>query len=105
MKNFRLLLLSLLLGFSALVSAHDARERGFIRMGMTEGEVLARVGKPDHEAWMGGRVRGRDGAAIVQGRDGDKTWTYLPHEQDPDTVTVITFRAGVVVDVERKISR
>ena len=74
-------------------------------MGMTEGEVLARVGKPDHEAWMGGRVRGRDGAAIVQGRDGDKTWTYLPHEQDPDTLTVITFRAGTVVDVERKISR
>ena len=105
MKNFRLPVLSLLLGVSALVSAHDARERGFIRMGMTEGEVLVRVGKPDHEAWTVGRVRGRDGAAIVQGRDGDKTWTYFPHEQDADTLTVITFRAGVVVDVERKISR
>ncbi|HBH37335.1 MAG TPA: hypothetical protein DDX06_03005 [Curvibacter sp.] len=105
MKNFRVLVPLLIWGLSALASAHDARERGFIRMGMTEGEVLVRVGKPDHEAWTGGRVRGRDGAAIVQGRDGDKTWTYFPHEQDPDTLTVITFRAGTVVDVERKISR
>lgn len=105
MKMFRVLVVLLLSGLSAAVGAHDARERGFIRMGMTEGEVLVRVGKPDHEAWTVGRVRGRDGAAIVQGRDGDMTWTYFPHEQDPDTLTVITFRAGVVVDVERKITR
>jgi hypothetical protein len=105
MKIIRALVLPLLLGVSAVVFAQDARERGFIRMGMTEGEVLVRVGKPDHEAWTVGRVRGRDGAAIIQGRDGDKTWTYFPHEQDPDTLTVITFRAGTVVDVERKISR
>ena len=96
MKIFRILVLPLLFGVSAVVCAHDARERGFIRMGMTEGEVLVRVGKPDHEARTVGRTRVRDE---------EKTWTYFPHEQDPDTLTVITFRAGAVVDIERKISR
>ena len=34
------------------VQAADARERGFIGLGMAEGEVLFRIGKPDHEAFV-----------------------------------------------------
>ena len=34
---------------SVCALAADARERGFIRQGMGEGEVLLKIGKPDHE--------------------------------------------------------
>ena len=30
--------------------AADAKARGFIRKGMGEGEVVVKIGKPDHEA-------------------------------------------------------
>jgi hypothetical protein len=81
----------------AVVCAHatDARERGFIRKGMPEGEVVFRIGKPDHEAFV----------SKVRGQPEEKTWTYFPHRRDPQTLTIITLRAGVVADIERKISR
>jgi len=75
--------------------AADARERGFISLGMGEGEVLFRIGKPDHEAFL----------LIVKEQPEEKTWTYFPHSRDPQTLTVITLRAGVVANVERKIAR
>ena len=75
--------------------AADARERGFLRKGMPEGEVVLKVGKPDHEAL----VRGE------RGQPEEKTWTYFPHARDPQTITIVTLRAGAVADVERKISR
>lgn len=75
--------------------AADARERGFIRKGMAEGEVLYRIGKPDHEAI----VRNARGQPEV------KTWTYFPHPRDPQTLTIYTLRAGVVSEIERKIAR
>lgn len=79
--------------FSAL--AASAAERKFIRAGMGEGEVLHRIGKPDHEALV----------RIVRGEAEEKTWTYFPHSRDPQTLTILTLRAGVVAQVERKISR
>ncbi|WP_310566049.1 hypothetical protein [Hydrogenophaga sp.] len=78
-----------------VAAAADARERGFIRQGMHEGEVLLRVGKPDHEAFV----------RTVRGQPEEKTWAYFPHPRDPQTLTVVTLRAGVVSAVERKIVR
>lgn len=75
--------------------AADARERGFIRKGMHEGEVLFRIGKPDHEAMV----------RNVRGQPEEKTWTYFPDPRDPQTITIVTLRAGVVSDIERKIAR
>lgn len=85
-------LLSLACGAAAAV---DARERGFIRKGMHEGEVLFRIGKPDHEALI----------VNVKGQPEEKTWTYFPDSRDAQTLTVITLRAGVVAEIERKIAR
>jgi hypothetical protein len=80
-------------GTSAM--AADASERRFIREGMGEGEVLFKIGKPDHEAFI----------RIVRGQPEEKTWTYFPHPKDRQTLTIVTLRAGVVSSIERKISR
>ena len=91
----RLLASLLLLASSAAAIAADARERGFISLGMAEGEVLFRIGKPDHEAFI----------ANEKGQPEQKAWTYFPHSRDPQTLTIITLRSGVVANIERKISR
>jgi hypothetical protein len=85
----------LLLIAAPWVLATDARERGFIRKGMAEGEVVLKIGKPDHETFV----------RNVKGQAEEKTWTYFPHYRDPQTLTIITLRAGVVADIERKIAR
>ena len=95
MSIAKMLVAALLFAASAGALAVDARERGFISLGMNEGEVLFRIGKPDHEALV----------ANVKGQPEEKTWTYFPHARDPQTLTIITLRAGVVANVERKISR
>jgi hypothetical protein len=75
--------------------AVDARERGFISKGMPEGEVMFRIGKPDHEAFIRNE----------RGQPEEKSWTYFPHSRDPQTLTIITLKAGVVASIERKIAR
>jgi hypothetical protein len=70
-------------------AAGDAGARRFVRQGMTEAEVLASIGRPD--ATAGGS------------RQQQTRWSYLPAEGDPDTVTTITFSAGTVSDVSRKV--
>ncbi len=75
--------------------AVDPRDRGFIGIGMPEGEVVFKIGKPDHEAFI----------TNVRGQPEEKTWTYFPHPRDPQTLTIIRLRAGVVQEVERKIAR
>ncbi|RVT48479.1 hypothetical protein [Rubrivivax albus] len=75
--------------------AADAKERKFIRQGMPEGEVLFKIGKPDHENMI----------RAEQGHPEEKAWTYFPGYGDAQTLTVITFRSGVVAKVERKIAR
>lgn len=82
------------LGLGAAHAA-DAAERGFIRSGMTEGEVLLRIGKPDHETFI------RD----IKGEPEEKAWSYFPHSRDAQTLTIVTLRAGLVQRVDRKIAR
>ena len=80
-------------GVSAI--AADAADRKFVREGMHEAEVLLKIGKPDHEAFIRNE----------KGQPEEKTWSYFPHYKDPQTLTIITLRAGVVASIERKISR
>lgn len=95
MKPNRFAALALLTLASATAMAADAAERKFIRKGMGEGEVLLKIGKPDHEAWH----------RAVKGQPEEKTWSYFPHPRDPQTLTNIRFHAGRVAEVERKIAR
>ena len=95
MNVARAILLPLLASAVVGANAVDARERGFIRKGMAEGEVVFRIGKPDHEALV----------SNVRGLPEEKTWTYFPHRRDPQTLTIITLRGGVVAGIERKIAR
>ena len=95
MSLTKVLISALLCVAAAGVAAADARERGFITRGMAEGEVLFRAGKPDHEAFV----------ANVKGQPEEKTWTYFPHARDPQTLTIITIKAGVVTEVKRDIAR
>lgn len=71
--------------------AATAGERRFLRPGMTEGEVIARVGTPE--------VTSRGGKPATT------RWTYLPADGDNETITVVTFANGVVADVVRKLVR
>jgi hypothetical protein len=66
----------------------DASERRHVHSGMTEGEVLARLGTPDVTS------RGKN---QKQAR-----WTWLPADGDPETVTIVVLVDGVVTEVERK---
>jgi hypothetical protein len=67
----------------------EAQQRRFLRPGMSEGEVLTRVGAPDVKAKVRKVVR----------------WQYLPVPEDDHTMTTLTFERGAVTDVERKIIR
>ena len=69
----------------------DPAERKFVRTGMTETEVLYKIGKPDVE--LSGR------------RKGGQQWSYMPVAGDPDTLTTVTFAGGKVDRVERKVVR
>jgi hypothetical protein len=95
MKFIQLLLTTIVSITSVGAMALDARDRGFISRGMHEGEVLFKIGKPDHEAFI----------LNVKGQPEQKTWTYFPHPRDAEMLTIITFRSGVVAQIERKIAR
>lgn len=75
--------------------AADAGERKFIRKGMGEGEVILKIGRPDHEAFR----------RVVRGEPEEKTWTYFPHARDRQTMTVLTLHSGVVTEIHRRIAR
>jgi len=89
------LALTVAVSVSAAACAADATERKFIREGMGEGEVLLKIGKPDHEALI----------RVVRGEPEEKSWSYLPNSRDPQTLTIVTFHAGLVARVDRKIAR
>jgi hypothetical protein len=76
------------------ISSGKASERRFIRTGMSEAEVLRRIGKPEVDGHVG-RKQGKDG----------KHWSYLPSAGDPDTITTLTIVGGQVANVERKVVR
>ena len=73
----------------AAVATANAAERAHIRLGLSEGEVLARIGHPDVT------VGARNAAS--------PRWTYMPAPGDPETVTTLTFAKGRLVDIERKV--
>jgi hypothetical protein len=76
------------------ISSGKAAERRFIRTGMSEAEVLRRIGKPEADGHVG-RKQGKGG----------KHWSYLPSAGDPDTITTLTIVGGQVAYVERKVVR
>jgi len=95
MSVTKVLIAAFLSAASACGLAADARERGFISLRMAEAEVMLRIGKPDHEAFV----------LNVKGQPEEKTWSYFPHYRDPQTLTIITLRGGVVANIERKVVR
>jgi len=75
--------------------AGDASERRFISKGMSEGEVLAKLGRPDHESLDSG-----GGAAETV-----KRWIYFPASGDEQTTTTVVLKSGEVIKVDREITR
>jgi len=75
--------------------AADASERKFIREGMSEGDVLMKIGKPDSES-----VDTGGGATVTV-----KRWIYFPTSGDQQTMTTIVLKNGSVIEVSRKMSR
>jgi hypothetical protein len=59
-----------------------------LQRGMTEGELLQRAGKPDHESLDGLR------------RDIIRTFYYFPTSSNPYT-TVVTLRGGRIDEIDR----
>jgi hypothetical protein len=70
--------------------AANAAERKFLVPGIGEGEVVARIGRPDMSSGAGRKTM---------------RWTYLPTPDDPQTVTTLTFELGRLIQVERKVVR
>jgi hypothetical protein len=68
----------------------DPAERRYVKPGMSEGVVLAKLGAPDAASAKFGR---------------HARWTYLPAPGDPQTVTTIRFEDGRVTSVERHVVR
>jgi hypothetical protein len=65
-------------------------ERKFLVPGIGQGEVVARIGRPDMSTGAGRKsVR----------------WTYQPAPEDPQTITTLTFELGRLVEVQRKVVR
>jgi hypothetical protein len=69
--------------------AGNAAERMHLRLGMSESEVLARLGPPE--------------MTIGAKNAPSPRWTYLPAPGDPETTTTLMFTKGVLVDIERKV--
>ena len=69
----------------------DPAERKHIGVGMSDGEVVARIGEPDMTTGGKGRKLAR--------------WTYMPIAGDAHTITTLVVDFGKVVEVERKVVR
>ena len=83
----------LVAGGPALANPEAPRGMAFdvyIRLehGMTEGELVLRAGRPDHQS-------------LDNPRDGVKTFHYYPTLANPQ-LTTVTLRAGRIVHIERK---
>ena len=71
---------------TASTRSRNAAERRSLEVGMSEAEVIQKVGRPDVEDKGASQAR----------------WTYMPSAGDPDTLTTLTFGAGKVTNIERK---
>src|SRR3990172_461808 len=90
----RILLLLAALSCGIAGAAQEAPPRGmafevYIRLehGMTEGELVLRAGKPDHQA-------------IDNLREGLKSYYYFPTPTHP-LLTTVRLRSGRIIDIER----
>jgi len=92
--SVRACILCLCLVTSSAIAA-DAGDRKFIREGMSEGEVMMKIGRPDSES-----VDSGGGAKVTT-----KRWMYFPASGDPQTITTITIRDGKVTEISRQVSR
>jgi len=73
------------------IKGGNPAERKFIQAGMSEAEVILKIGRPDVEA----KGRGKQG----------HRWSYMPTAGDADTLTTLTLAGGKVMYVERKVVR
>ena len=94
-SRLSLVVVAVLAGFAIDVLAADAGDRKFIRDGMTEGEVLLKIGKADSQSEDTG-----GGAKMTV-----KRWIYLPTARDPQTMTTVVLKNGKVDEVTRQVSR
>lgn len=85
----------LLLFCASSALAASASERKFIREGMSEGDVLVKIGKPDTESMDSGG----------EATETVKRWIYLPAPGDEQTITTVVLKGGKVIEVTRKVSR
>ena len=67
----------------------DPAERKHLRNGMSEAEVLTRLGPPD--------------ATTGNKSSKQQRWSWFPADGDPETVTTITLASGVVTSIERTL--
>jgi hypothetical protein len=79
-------------GSGTKTASGDPAERKYLRMGMSEAEVVARIGEPDMRS---------SGTGSRQG----PRWSYLPNDRDPQTITTLTFSNGMVSNIERRVVR
>jgi hypothetical protein len=77
-------------GARKVEAARNPAERKFLVPGIGEGEVMARIGRPDMSTGAGRKT---------------VRWTYLPAPEDPQTITTLTFELGRLIQVERKVVR
>jgi hypothetical protein len=70
----------------------NAAERRFLHTGMSDAEVMARIGAPDIKS---GNPDSRSGAR----------WSYLPTDGDPGMITTLHIQSGQLTQVDRKPSR
>lgn len=76
----------------------NASERKFIHNGMSEADVVQKIGKPSHKGGASKRAGRRNGQQSAT------VWTYFPAPDDPQTTTVVTLSNGQVVNVERRVT-
>ena len=97
MNKFILLCLGLLYGTLASADAIDMQDYNLLRNGMTEAEVLLRIGPSDHEI-----VRGNRDNFISS-----KTWFYIPKQGSRNKwISELRFNAdGVLISRDRYRTR
>ena len=76
----------------------NAGDRRFIRTGMHAAEVRRKFGPPD-------QIDYPVTASGKPDRTGSRQWIYLPADDDPQTTTVVTVRSGMVLHVDRNVTR
>ena len=84
---------------SRIRSPAAAAERRSITTGTSIAEVRRKIGAPDHI------VRPPTALGKRQRPDAPQRWVYLPADEDPQTTTTLTVKGGMVLHVERKVTR